>query len=141
MWHRLVNASRNKQKRIWNKFKILTKTYGQRNVRSLKCLSGKMSGRWSLFRESVRPGKCPSGKCHSGICPRGSISRWTVHTLELGIFLVTAFQPFSCLWFSCLVQFVLIAFGMEKVLRARFSWYIFLLKTLWYVFIRELGKN
>ena len=52
------NKNRNKQKSIWNKFKIkyLTKTYGQRNVWSGKCLSGEMSGRGRLRRGSVRLG-------------------------------------------------------------------------------------
>ena len=72
---------------IWKK--NLTKTCGQGNVRSGKCLSGEMSSRGSVLRGSVRSGNSPFGemslrevsvgelssrKCQSGNCPPALIS-------------------------------------------------------------------
>ena len=46
--------------------KNLTKTYGHENVRSRKCLSGKMFSRGSLLQGSVQSGNCPFGEMPIG---------------------------------------------------------------------------
>ena len=81
--------------------------YGRGNVRSGKCLSGKMSSRGSVLRGSVRSRNClfgemsvgevpvgelSSGKCQTGKCPVGKLCYNQCKSLSLFILIITIYN-------------------------------------------------
>ena len=89
LYQSLVNATANKQKRIWNNFSkniplkhMVSEMSGRGNALVLKCpvSAGEVFGRGIVRSGKCKSGKSPSGKCHSGICPWGSVCRETVQS-------------------------------------------------------------